>query len=71
VKEDFAGLAHVLREIASGEGKLVEVQSLLANNLRVLNETQQIEDALHGLTAAIHLMTARHRAAGGRDSVAA
>jgi biopolymer transport protein ExbB/TolQ len=71
VKDDFAGLAQVLREVASGEGKLVEVQSLLANNLRVLNETQQIEDALHGLTAAIHLMTARHRATGGRESAAA
>lgn len=71
VKDDFAGLAQVLRDVASGEGKLVEVQALLANNLRVLNETQQIEDALHGLTAAIHLMTARHRAGGGRDAAAA
>lgn len=71
VKDEFADLAQVLREIASGEGKLAEIQSLLANNLRVLNETQQIEDALHGLTAAIHLMTARHRPGGSRDAAAA
>jgi len=64
VKDDFAGLAGALREIAGGEGKLLELQGHLADNLRVLRETQQIEDALHGLTAAIHLLTARHRQTG-------
>jgi hypothetical protein len=33
-----------------------------------LRETQQIEDALHGLTAAIHLLTARHRQPGLHDA---
>jgi biopolymer transport protein ExbB/TolQ len=71
VKDDFAGLAAVLRDIASDEGKLVELQGHLADNLRVLRETQQIEDALHGLTGAIHLLTARHRQTGLHDSSAA
>jgi biopolymer transport protein ExbB/TolQ len=63
-KDDFAGLTRALRELAADEGKLVELQSHLADNLRVLRETQQIEDALHGLTGAIHLLTARHRQTG-------
>jgi hypothetical protein len=53
VKDDFAGLTKVLRDIAGDEGKLIELQSHLTDNLRVLRETQQIEDALHGLTGAI------------------
>ncbi|MGE5192200.1 MAG: MotA/TolQ/ExbB proton channel family protein [Deltaproteobacteria bacterium] len=71
IKDDFAGLAMALREVASGEGKLVELQGTLADNLRVLRETQQIEDALHGLTGAIHLLTARHRQTGLHDASAA
>jgi len=71
MKDDFAGLADALRELSSGDGKLVELQSHLTDNLRVLRETQQIEDALHGLTGAIHLLTARHRQTGLHDSSAA
>jgi biopolymer transport protein ExbB/TolQ len=71
MKGDFAELTSVLRDLSSGEGKLVELQSHLADNLRVLRETQQIEDALHGLTGAIHLLTARHRQTGLHDSAAA
>jgi hypothetical protein len=71
IKDDFAGLATAMRDIASDEGKLVELQGTLADNLRVLRETQQIEDALHGLTGAIHLLTARHRQTGLHDSNAA
>ena len=41
----------------------------LTDNLRVIHETQQIDDALHGLTAAIHLLTARHQ--GGPQTKAA
>jgi biopolymer transport protein ExbB/TolQ len=63
-KDDFAGLTQALRELAADEGKLVELQTHLTDNLRILRETQQIEDALHGLTGAIHLLTARHRQPG-------
>ncbi|HVC97905.1 MAG TPA: MotA/TolQ/ExbB proton channel family protein [Pirellulales bacterium] len=68
---DFAALAKTLEGIARGEGKLTELQAVLSDNLRVLRETQQIDDALHGLTAAIHLMTARHHLGVAPDTAAA
>jgi biopolymer transport protein ExbB/TolQ len=60
IRDDFGGMIATLEGIARGEGRLVELQSTLAENLRVIHETRQIEDALHGLTGAIHLLTARH-----------
>ena len=71
VRDDFAGLARSLEAIARGEGKLAETQAVLSDNLRVLRETQQIDEALHGLTAAIHLMTARQSLPGNRGAAAA
>jgi biopolymer transport protein ExbB/TolQ len=71
VRNDFAGLAKSLETIARGEGKLAETQAVLSDNLRVLRETQQIDEALHGLTAAIHLLTARNSVTGSRGSAAA
>jgi biopolymer transport protein ExbB/TolQ len=59
LKTDFARLVEALSGIAQGEGELVRLQASLAENLRVLGETQQLDQALHGLTAAIHLITAR------------
>jgi biopolymer transport protein ExbB/TolQ len=70
-REDIAGLMATLEGIARGEGKLVGLQAALTDNLRVLHETQQIDQALHGLTAAIHLLTARNRQSGPFDSAAA
>ncbi|HTI51218.1 MAG TPA: hypothetical protein VL475_09710, partial [Planctomycetaceae bacterium] len=70
-REDIAGLMSTLEGIARGEGKLVGLQAALTDNLRVLRETQQIDQALHGLTAAIHLLTARNRQSGPFDSAAA
>src|SRR5580704_4877231 len=58
-RDDFATFLKTLDDIARGEGRLVELQESLSENLRVLHETQQIDKALHGLTAAIHLITAR------------
>lgn len=71
VRDDFAGLAKSLEAIARGEGKLAETQAVLSDNLRVLRETQQIDEALHGLTAAIHLLTTRHSVPGTRGAAAA
>jgi biopolymer transport protein ExbB/TolQ len=71
VRDDLTGLMKTLESIARGEGKLVELQASLTENLRVLRESQQIDQAMHGLTAAIHLLTARHRQSGGFDSAAA
>ena len=71
VRNDFAGLARSLETIARGEGKLAETQAVLSDNLRVIRETQQIDEALHGLTAAIHLLTTRHSVPGTRGAAAA
>ena len=71
VRDDFVGLARSLETIARGEGKLAETQAVLSDNLRVLRETQQIDEALHGLTAAIHLLTTRHSVPGIRGAAAA
>ncbi len=59
IRDDFSGMIDTLESIARGEGRLVELQTTLAENLRVIHETRQIDDALHGLTGAIHLLTAR------------
>lgn len=70
-REDIALLMQTLQSIAAGEGHLVELQSILAQNLRALQETGQIDAALHELTAAIHLLTSRGRQLGRPDSAAA
>jgi hypothetical protein len=59
--EGFHRVADALDNLGRGEGKLAELQAVLAENLRVIHETQQIDDALHNLTGAIHLLTARHQ----------
>lgn len=61
-------LAKTLNTIARGEGRLVELQTTLSDNLRVLHETHQIDAALHGLTAAIHLLTVRNGGLSLKDA---
>jgi biopolymer transport protein ExbB/TolQ len=68
LRDDFGQVARTIETVANGEGRLVELQTVLTENLRVIHETQQIDDALHGLTAAIHLLTARHQ--GGQSKAA-
>jgi hypothetical protein len=60
LRGDFARLTQTLANVLNDEGKLLELQNTLSANLRLLRESQQIDEALHGLTAAIHLMTSRH-----------
>ena len=71
LRDDFQEIGRTLQNISHGEGNLINLQQSLTNNLRVLHETAQIDDALHGLTAAIHLLTTRHRQGAGPDSIAA
>ncbi len=68
LRDDFKETGRTLRSIAQGEGKIFELQHSLSENLRVLHETQQFERALHGLTAAIHLLTARPQFSAPSDS---
>ena len=70
LRDDFAGFVKTLDTIARGEGALAELQGVLTNNLRVLHETRQIDEALHGLTAAIHLLTSRHRLVSPHEAAA-
>jgi biopolymer transport protein ExbB/TolQ len=70
IRDDFAAFTQSLQNLETGDGKLLELQARLTDNLRVLNQTQQIDQALHGLTAAIHLLTARHRGVGPNSAAA-
>ncbi len=53
-------LVETLSGLLKGEGELAKLQHKLAENLEGLRGTQQLDQAMHGLTAAIHLLTARH-----------
>jgi biopolymer transport protein ExbB/TolQ len=70
-KTEFGDFARSLDGIAKGESQLVELQSTLNENLHLLRATRQMDDALHGLTAAIHLLTARHPQLARQESAAA
>ncbi len=61
LQTDLTELAGAMAEVAHGKGELVKLQASLADNMRLLRETGQIDQALHGLTAAIHLITARYQ----------
>ena len=61
LQTEFARLVDSLANVIHGKEELVQLQATLTDNLRILRETQQIDQALHGLTAAIHLMTARNQ----------
>jgi uncharacterized phage infection (PIP) family protein YhgE len=60
LQANFSQLVEALQSLNRGEGELVKLQQTLAANLQALRGSQQLDQALHGLTAAIHLMTARH-----------
>ncbi len=59
LKGDFGRLVEALSGIAQGEGELIRLQASLAENLRLLGATHQLDQALNGLTSALHLVTAR------------
>ena len=61
LRDDFQAILDELHRLDVSGQRLCDLQTSLANNLGALRETQQIDQALHGLTAAIHLMTARQR----------
>lgn len=65
---DVGTLVLTMNGIARGEGRLLELQTTLSDNLRVLHETNQIDGALHGLTAAIHLLTVRNGGMSHREA---
>lgn len=57
--EKTAAQAEALAKLQAGEGPLRRLQEALNHNLAALTATGTFEQAMHSLTAAIHLMTAR------------
>jgi len=70
LRSDFQAVGATLERIAQGEGELGELQSKLVDNLQILQTAQKMDDALHGMTAAIHLMTARYQRGGDGNPAA-
>jgi biopolymer transport protein ExbB/TolQ len=67
VAESLTTQARELAQLQEGEGQLVRLQMALQQNLTTLAGAGAFEEAVHNLTAAIHLLTARTAAypAGG------
>jgi hypothetical protein len=59
LQKNLAQLTQTLSSVLSGEHQLLSLQKSLAENLRILQQTQQFDEAVNGLTAAIHLLTVR------------
>jgi biopolymer transport protein ExbB/TolQ len=59
VAEGVAAQAGALAELQEGEKQLLRLEASLNANLSALAATQTFEQAVHSLTAAVHLLTAR------------
>jgi hypothetical protein len=59
VAEGIAAQAGVLAKIQQDEANLVHLQAVLHQNLAALASASSFEEAVHSLTAAVHLLTAR------------
>jgi hypothetical protein len=57
--------AEMLGRLQEGERQLVQLQQLLQQNLASLADAGAFHQAVHSLTAAIHLMTAQVAGGGG------
>lgn len=63
VRAEFKESSNLLLEVADAlnqDGHLQQLQEQLVQNLTALRQSQQFENAMHELTGAIHLLTARH-----------
>ncbi len=62
VNADLTTAQQMMNQVAQSivaDGRLLELQERLVENLTILRQSQQLESAMHELTAAIHLFTAR------------
>lgn len=55
-----------LAAIFAAQGPLSALQVQLVDNLRALEQTQKLDEAVQGLAAAIHLLTARNLGSGAQ-----
>ncbi|MCC6419205.1 MAG: MotA/TolQ/ExbB proton channel family protein [Gemmataceae bacterium] len=69
VADGLAGQAQALAQLQQGEAQLVRLQESLQRNLDAVVRAGAFEDALHSLTAAVHLLTARAAAPAARLAV--
>ncbi len=67
VAEGIAAQTTALSKIQDGESHLIHLQAVLHQNLAAIAGASAFEEAVHSLTAAVHLLTAR---TGGASSVA-
>jgi hypothetical protein len=59
VAEGISAQAGVLAHIQADEANLVHLQAVLHQNLAALASASNFEEAVHSLTAAVHLLTSR------------
>lgn len=64
VERNLERIANALVEIIDGERILSRTQDRLTENLAVLQQSRSLDEAIHSLTAAVHLMTIRHQPPG-------
>jgi hypothetical protein len=64
VAEGIAAQAATLTRLQEGEKDLIHLQAVLHQNLAALASASHFDEAVHSLTAAVHLLTARTPAAG-------
>lgn len=69
--QDLSRVAEQLTGLVAGEAKLLPMQQSLAENLKLLQRTQRMDEAVNGLTAAVHLMMARQQPYGSSETKAA
>jgi biopolymer transport protein ExbB/TolQ len=65
VAEGVAAQAAVLGRLQEGETNLVHLQAVLHQNLAALANASSFDQAVHSLTAAVHLLTSRTAAQSG------
>lgn len=61
VEQVLQAVANRLTHLLDANGQLSLLEGRLVENLSAIEHTQRLDDALHSLSAAIHLLTARHR----------
>ena len=59
VAQGLAGYSSTLHQLLQGEKYLLQLQAALQQNLEAVSSSGAFEQALHSLTAAVHLLTAR------------
>lgn len=64
--EAMTKLTEALTQLQQQEGQLTRMQTLLQQNLSTLAAAGSFEQAVHSLTGAVHLMTAKSSGAGMR-----